>query len=97
MIEAIVGNNTMEKVLFYLERYNKGYAQQIARTFSIPLNMVQKQLRRVEIGGVVVSSLEGKTRVYVWNPRFVFTRELRALLQKALTMIPEEEQQKYFN
>lgn len=96
MIESIVGNSTMEKVLLYLEQYERGYSQQIANTFEIPLNMVQKQLKRLERGGVVSSILEGKTRVYEWNPRFAFRGELRALLRKALSFIPESEQRKYF-
>lgn len=96
MIEAIVGNSTMEKVLLFLANYNKGYAQQIADTFSIPLNMVQKQLKRLEDGGVMISKLEGKTRVYEWNPRYALNRELKALLQKTLSYIPSAEQKKYF-
>jgi hypothetical protein len=96
MIEAIVGNKTMEKVLLFMEQYGKGYSKQISDTFAIPLNMVQKQLKRLELGGVVVSSLEGKTRTYTWNPRYAFAGELRALLRKTLSYIPDEEQKKYF-
>lgn len=96
MIEAIFGNQTMEKVLLYLEQYGRGYAQQIADTFAVPLNMVQKQLKRLEAGGVVVSVQEGRTRIYAWNPRFALRAELRALIRKALSFVPESEQKQYF-
>jgi hypothetical protein len=96
MIESLVGNKTMEKVLLFLEQYGKGYSQQIADTFSVPLNMVQKQLKRLEAGGIVSSILEGKTRLYVWNPRFPMTSEVRALLRKTLEFLPKEERKKYF-
>jgi hypothetical protein len=97
MLEALLGNRTAEKVLLYVESYGEGYAQAIANTFDdVTLRMAQLQLSRFERGGVLISQLKGRTRLYSWNPRYPFQRELRALLQKALASVPEDERRRYF-
>lgn len=69
MLETIFGNATIEKVLLYLQNYNEGYASEIASTFSVSLSVVQKQLKRLEDGGVIVSQLKGRTRIFLWNDK----------------------------
>jgi DNA-binding transcriptional ArsR family regulator len=97
MLEGVLGNATAEKVLLYLERYDEGYALGIARAFDdLPVSMVQRQLERLEASGVLVSRLQGRTRVFAWNPRFAFESELRALLRKAIALLPAEERARYF-
>ncbi len=97
MLEGILGNATAEKVLLYLEHYGEGYALAIAQTFdALPVSMVQRQLERLEAAGVLVSQLQGRTRVFTWNPRFAFEDELRALLRKALRLLPAAERKRYF-
>jgi hypothetical protein len=97
LLEGLFGNATAEKVLLYLEQYGEGYALGIARNFDdLPVNMVQRQLERFEAAGVLVSRLQGRTRVFSWSPRFAFEAELRALLQKALRLLPVEERRRYF-
>jgi DNA-binding transcriptional ArsR family regulator len=97
LLEAILGNATAERVLLYLENYEEGYAQAIADTFEgVNLRMVQVQLARFERGGVLVSARVGRTRLFSWNPRFAFRRELRALLRRALDSLPESERKKFF-
>jgi DNA-binding transcriptional ArsR family regulator len=97
MLEGIFGNASAEKILLYLEQYEEGYATAIARTFDdLSLNMAQRQLERFERAGALVSSLRGRTRLYTWNPRYPFRRELRALLRKALDQLPASERKRYF-
>ena len=97
MLEGIFGNASAEKVLLYLEQYEEGYATAIAGTFDdLSLNMAQRQLERFERAGALVSSLQGRTRLYAWNPRYPFRRELRALLRKALDQLPASERKRYF-
>jgi IS30 family transposase len=65
------------------QQYEEGYATAIARTFDdLTLNMAQRQLERFERAGALASSLRGRTRLYTWNPRYPFRRELRALLRQ---------------
>lgn len=97
MLEGVLGNATAEKVLLFLEQYEEGYALGIARTFDdLPVSMIQRQLERLEAAGVLVSRLQGRTRVFTWNPRFAFESELRALLRKALKLLPASERARYF-
>jgi hypothetical protein len=97
MLEGLFGNATAEKVLLYLEQFEEGYALGIARTFdNLPVSMVQRQLERLAAAGVLVSQLQGRTRLFTWNPRFAFESELRALLRKALKLLPAAERERYF-
>ncbi len=96
IISGLVGNDTAEKILLYLENYNSGYPRAIAQKFEISLSQVQKQLERLEREGIVVSNLIGKTRVYKWNTRCFFLTELRTILSKSLTLLPETILEKYF-
>lgn len=91
MLEALFGNKTAERVLLYLANYKSGYATKISRTFKISLNMVQKQMDRLEQGGILVSKLEGRTRLYQLNPRFFLYKKLMELLNVALDFVPEKE------
>jgi hypothetical protein len=60
------------------------------------VNLVQRQLLRLEAGGVLVSRLQGRTRVFTWSSRFAFRAELSALLRRALDALPEAERRRYF-
>ncbi len=98
MLEGIFGNASAEKILLYLEQYGEGYATAIARSFDgLSLHMAQRQLDRFERAGALVSSLRGRTRLYTWNARYPFQKELRALLAKALDALPAAERKRYFS
>jgi len=96
MFGKIFGTETTEKVLLYLQSYEEGYATAIADTFGISLNLVQRQLLKLEAEGPLVSQLKGRTRLFLWNPRYPFLKELRALLAKGLEMMPKAELAKYY-
>jgi DNA-binding transcriptional ArsR family regulator len=96
MLEPLFGNSVVERVLLYLLVYETGYIRGIAAAFGIPVNGVAQQLRRLEDGGVVVSQLKGKIRLYSFNPRYPFVPELKNLLQRALDVLPDEELEKYY-
>lgn len=96
MIENILGNQTLEKILLSIERYGNCYACDITRTFDLSLYAVQTQLKRMEISGVLVSKLYGKVRIYEFNPRYPLLKELKALLQKTLEILPKKEIEKYY-
>ena len=96
MLEPVFGNATIEKVLFALETYWQAYPAGLAKLFGIPVNGIQQQLKRLEDGGIVVSLMAGRTRLYQFNPRYAFLKELRVLIQKGLQYLPQKEIQKYF-
>ena len=91
MLEATFGSLTAERVLLFLHRYGQGYGRQIAVAFDSPVSEIQKQLRKFESGGLLVSQLLGRTRVYAWNPRSIFVAPLRQLLQALLENLPAEQ------
>lgn len=90
MLEPILGSLNCERVLVFLVARDEGYAREIARFYDTGLGPLQKQLEKLEAGGVLYSRLAGRTRLYGFNPRYPFLGELRALLEKALSFYPEE-------
>jgi len=96
MLEGLTGSVVAEKILLFLANYSEGYPREIARIFGLNLSAVQGLLDRLERGGIVVSRLRGRTRLYVLNPRWAFRDELLALLKSALAAVPPDETRKYF-
>jgi hypothetical protein len=94
MIEVILGSKNAERVLIYIYARGEGYAREIARFYETDLLPIQKQLDKLEAGGVLVSREMGKTRPYVFNPRYPFLNELKALLAKAFSFFSQDEQDK---
>lgn len=93
MLEVILGSKNAERVLIYIYARGEGYAREIARFYETDLLPIQKQLDKLEAGGVLVSREVGKTRPYVFNPRYPFLNELIALLEKALPFYPEDQRE----
>lgn len=94
MIEVLLGSRNAERVLLYIFTREEGYAREIARFYDTDLKSIQNQLDKLEAGGVLVSREVGKTRPYAFNPRYPFLKELKALLEKAFSFFPREEQDK---
>lgn len=96
MLEKLFGSKTAGNVLMYLLVYQEGYPTEISRVFSLAVSMVQKQLRKLEEGGILASRLRGKVRIYQWNPRCPYLAELKALLAKNFEYLPDLTKDKYF-
>ncbi len=94
MLGPLFGSKNKERVLLYLHIRKEGYAREISRFFDTDLTPIQKQLVRLENGGVLYSRSVGRTRLYGLNPRYPFLGELRDLLDKALLFYPPEEREK---
>jgi len=90
MIETILGSSSSEKVLMFLFARDQGYAREIARFFDTDVAPIQKQLEKLENGGVLVSRLAGRTRLFSFNPRYPMVEELRSLLEKTLQFYPDD-------
>ncbi len=92
MLEPLLGSTNSERVLMYILAREEGYVREIARFFQADPDSIQKQLVRLEAGGVLVSRSAGRTRLYSFNPRYPFLNELKTLLEKALTFYEQTEQ-----
>ena len=90
MLTALLGTENSERVLIFLLARNEGYAREIAQFFDTNLYAIQRQLDKLEAGGVLVSRTAGRTRLYQFNPRYPFLNELKQLLERALSFYPEE-------
>ncbi|HIJ87185.1 MAG TPA: winged helix-turn-helix transcriptional regulator [Desulfuromonadales bacterium] len=90
MLESILGSLSCERALIFLAARDEGYAREIASFYATSLAPVQKQLDKLEAGGVLVSKTIGRTRVYQFNPRYPLRAELRAFLDKSLTFYGQE-------
>ena len=96
VLEAIFGNRTAAWVLLFLQCYGEGHALRIAKTFDFGLNMTQRQLKRLEEEGVLVSRLVGNIRLFSFNDRNPTVRNLKELLEAELKLLPNEQVQHYF-
>jgi len=94
MLEPLLGSLSAERVLIFMIAREEGYARDMARFFETDLFAIQKQLDKFESGGVLVSRLAGRTRLYTLNPRYPFVKELKELLLKALSFYPQEERER---
>ena len=90
MLEPILGSKSSEQVFIFLIARENGYATEIASFFEADLYAIQRQLERLENAEVLVSRKVGRTRVYQFNPRYPFLKELKALLSRALDYYPDE-------
>jgi hypothetical protein len=93
MIESLLGSKNAERVLIYIFAREEGYAREIASFYKTDLKSIQMQLDKFEKSGVLVSRTVGRTRPYVFNPRYPFLNELKALLEKALSFYSSKEQE----
>jgi hypothetical protein len=89
MLEILFGSEIRVMVLQYLYSKKEGYAREISRFYDTDLSQIQKQLERLEEGGILLSKSIGKTKLYIYNSRFPFLTELQALIGKSLSTKPE--------
>ena len=96
MLDSLFGSKAARNVLLYLQAYGEGHGAGIATTFGIYPTSVSNQLGKLEVEGLLVSRLVGRTRMYCWNPRNPLVPPLRKFLQAVLEALPEDEVQAYF-
>ena len=83
MLEVLFGSIDKERVLQFILAKKTGYASQIAIFYGTKPSQITKQLEALEEGGLLCSVQVGRTRLYSFNPRYFFTKELTELLIKA--------------
>jgi hypothetical protein len=94
MLEPLLGSANAERALLFVAIRSEGYASEIAHFFNTSLYSIQRQLEKFENGGVLSARQSGRTRLYSFSPRYPFTKEVRALLEKAYSFYPPEEQER---
>lgn len=95
-LEGIFGSRSAAQVLLFLEAYGSGHALRIADTYAVSVSPIQRQLRRLEDDGVLLSRMAGRTRLFEFNTRNPTVRNLRDFLEQELELLPEEEVKAYY-
>ena len=90
MLEGLLGSLNAERVLIYILARDEGYTRAIADFFDGNPDAIHKQLRKFEAEGILASRSLGRTKLFVFNPRYPFLPELKQLLEKAFSYYPEE-------
>jgi len=96
MIEVLLGSTSCEQVLVFLLARNEGYPREIARFYNVDYRPIRNQLDKLESGGVLVSRVAGKTRLYSFNSRCPYLKELKALLEKVMEFCPQDMKKELF-
>jgi hypothetical protein len=94
MLEVLLGSTSCEQVMLFILARDEGYSREIARFFGVDYRPIRNQLDKLERGGILRSRLAGKTRLYSFNPRCPFLKELKALLGKAMIFCPDSLKEK---
>jgi hypothetical protein len=90
MLGILLGSVNKERVLVYLAARERGYSRQIARFYNAPLYPIQNALDKLEAAGALVSREVGNTREYEFNPRYPALAQLRAMLDRAISLYPKK-------
>ena len=83
-LETLFGSRSAAWTLLFLQNYGEGHARRIASVFGVPHNAIQRQLRRFEDDGILLSRMVGRSRIFTWNPRNPTVRNLREFLEAEL-------------
>ncbi len=89
ILESIFGNRSAAYVLLYLQHYGEGHASRMAKAFKVSPMGLQRQLKRLEHSGVLISRLVGRTRVFTFNDTDPTVRSLRSFLASEIARLPD--------
>lgn len=96
MLAELFGSQTTEKCLLFIAAIGESYALEISTTFKISKTQVTRTLVKLEQADILLGQEKGRTRIYSFNKSWFLSKELNSLLQKALSNIPIDQQEKYF-
>lgn len=96
MFEYLFNSRLVEKVLFYMEANNRCYANELHQALGTPVFGIQRALTRLENQGVLVSTIEGRNRIYHWNPRFPYLSTFRSFISNVYSSLPDTVKKRYY-
>ena len=97
MLNLILGSHIAQKIFLYLYHHGEGYPSGIARDMNLSQGAVQKQFQRFEEAGIVISKLQGKTRVYRFNMKNGgIVKPFREMVRVVYESIPAREKESLF-
>jgi hypothetical protein len=96
MFEQLFNSRLIEKILFYMTANDKCFANELRQNFGIPIFGIQRALTRLENQGILVSTIEGRNRLYHWNPRYPLLSDFKTFISKAYSTLPDDIKKKYY-
>jgi hypothetical protein len=75
---------------------NKCYANELRQALGVHVFGIQRALTRLENQGILVSTIEGRNRLYHWNPRYPFLSDFKSFISKAYFSLPDTIKKKYY-
>lgn len=96
VLESMLGNRSAALVLLFIANYGEGHASRISKTFDVAVMGIQRQLKRLEENGVLVSRMVGSSRIFSFNERSPTVKDFRKFLECELERLPKEAKTKYF-
>ena len=84
MLEALITSKTRIKLLlkFFLNSENTGYLRSLEPEFGESTNAIRQELNRFENAGLLLSSIDGKKKIFQANTSHPLFPELHSLLLK---------------
>lgn len=97
MLQYIFGNKTAEVVLLNIFHYGEIHASAIAENTKKAITPIKNQLERFEKGGVLISKVVGRSRVYFFNPKSPYLKPVKELINIAYQSIPIKKREALFS
>ena len=94
-VDRLRGEDRQEALCQALGDEDTAVRQQAIEVRTLERNSegIYNQLDKLEAGGVLRSRTIGSTRLYSFNPRYPVLKELKNLLEKVLSLYPEEKRE----
>lgn len=97
MLDLLLGSKTAQKLFLHLYHYGESYPSAVSKDMKVSLGAVQKQFERFEEAGIVISKLQGRTRVYQFNLKNgAIVKPFKEIVKVIYESIPIKEKQDIF-
>jgi predicted transcriptional regulator len=98
MLDLILGSKTAQKLFLHLFHYGESYPSAVAKDMKVSLGAVQKQFERFENAGIIISKLQGRTRVYQFNMKNgAIVKPFKEIIGIIYNSIPLDEKEDLFS
>ena len=98
MLDLLLGSKTAKKLFLHLYHHGESYPTAVAKDMNISLGAVQRQFERFEKAGLIISKLQGRTRVYQFNSKNgAIVNPFKEILKRVYDSIPISEKEEIFN
>jgi predicted transcriptional regulator len=96
MLYSLFSARSRLEILYYLNLHDTAFIKDMRIRFSASHGKIQEQLNRMEKDKIVSHrKVKGRTPRYFLNPRYPLLKELKALLKKGFSLLPDKEKQVY--